>query len=189
MQTVTFQGIVYNSDLVVPKDASGNRIAVRDGIVIEEMFAKENGISAGDMVTVSGKELTVASVARELVNPVMYVSLDMAESLAPRTVTETVLLLSDGADIGEVKSEIYRLNENSVIIEQTKQKDAIALSFNAIQYILNTFLILVFGIGSFIVFNMSLINFREKITDYAALRALGTPTVFFCLMFDFSFGF
>ena len=182
-KNVTVNGIASDSELVVLKNALGSPIAVRDGIVIEEMFAKENQIAAGDTVAVSGKELEVTAIARELVNSVMFVSLDTARSLSCERPADIALLLSDEAEIEAVKRKINELDENAVIIEQARQRYDLALAYSAMQLILVIFLIFVFGIGTFIVFNMAIINFREKVTHYATLRVLGTPDVYYGIIF------
>ena len=64
--------------------------------------------------------------------------------------------------------DVYFVNFDS-------QKEKIKDGFMAMRTIMFIFAVLAFFIGSFLVFNTSIINFNEKKSRYATLKALGTP--------------
>ena len=73
-------GISTESSLVTPVSVDLAELEIpRNGIILEESFAEEMGLSEGDTVQVNGTDITVAAITRELVNRVNYLSLEQAE--------------------------------------------------------------------------------------------------------------
>lgn len=164
-----------NAVLTILTDSSGNRIFPGDGIIIDEMRAKTNGISVGDEVELDGHPLPVTGIAREILFPVMYVSPETAQDLCDSGQSCVYLKLDSDAEINEVEQQITRICDNAYFAEFSSQKENITAAFTAMRTVMLCFAILAFCIGSLLVLNITIIDFNENRLRYAALRALGTP--------------
>ena len=165
-----------NDELVEVKDASGNKILPGNGVIIDEMCAKLNGISIGDIVKIGDTDLEVTGIAREILYMVMYVSPETADKMGNDSANCVMIRLDANANVSEVKKQIQDIDRDAYIVEFDSQKDNIIAAFVPMRLIMLIFAVIAFGVGSLLVFNLTIIDFNEKKTKFAILRALGTPT-------------
>lgn len=172
-QDITVHAISDFSVLDTPRDADDNIVYPQDGIVLDEMSAKENGIQIGDTVKIDGKKIKVSAIAREYTKPIQYISLLSAKDLGFGDVNAFAITLKNGTDLDAVKSKINSVSPQAVVISRDLQildaKEGVALT----EMVLELFAILTFFIGILIILNMTVIQFNERIFDYAVLRSLG----------------
>lgn len=174
-ETVRVSTADETSVLTVLTDASGSRIFPGDGIIVDEMRAKTNGLSVGDEVELDGHPLSVTGIAREILFPVMYISPETALNLFGSGPNCVCLKLDSDAEINEVEQQIARICDDAYFAEFASQKENITAAFAAMRTVMLCFAILAFCIGSLLVLNITIIDFHENRLRYAMLRALGTP--------------
>ena len=174
-KNVRVSTVQENDELTVLSDASGRRLYPKDGIIIDEMFAKMNGISVGDIVEPDGYSLTVTGIAREILYTVMYVSPQTAAKMGHTEPNGALLKLDADSKLSEAEEQLAEVCKSPYLVRFASQKDAIRSGFAAMRTIMLCFAILAFCIGSLLIFNITMIDFNENRFRYAVLRALGTP--------------
>lgn len=170
-----FNAISDSSISIYPQTPAGERALHGDGIAFEEMMAKEMDLSKGDTVTVNGVPLTVTEIVREMMFCVLYVSPETAEKLGHGSPNQYAVTLKEGADVEKVFRALSELPGCEFLLRKDLQKDNLVSRVGATQTILEFITVFAFLIGTMIVFNMVIVSINERVTEYAALRALGTP--------------
>ncbi len=186
---VRISTVTEDSEMIYLKDADGSRIIPKDGIVIDEMRAKINGLSIGDSVNIEGIALPITGIAREIVYPVQYVSPETAALFGYDEPNCLLLKLSAGVNIKDVKEHIASFAETAYFTEMALQKDNIREKLVPMRVVMFCFALLAFLIGSLLIVNITLIDYNENINRFATLRALGTPigkvTIISCIQNSF----
>ena len=174
-KSVRISTIREEDEQTVLTDASGKRIFPKNGVILDEMCAKINGISIGDSVEISGYSLPVTGIAREIQYAVLYVSPQTAHEMGHEGPNCALLKLEPGAQIGDVERKIAELNGDAYFVELALVKENFISEHRTMQTVMLLFAILAFGVGSLLVLNITVIDFNENRYRYATLRALGTP--------------
>ncbi|MGE4509147.1 MAG: FtsX-like permease family protein [Eubacteriaceae bacterium] len=146
----------------------------QDGIILEDRIAKDLGVSPGDKVSVNGVEIMVAAISKENINYTQYCSLSTFEDLfGADSMNSAIVKMTDPADeIGFYKSlsgaeHFDYLSFNSI------QEQSVTSTFATTNAGVYTMMICAFIVGALIIYNMSLINIKERLRDYAVMRVLG----------------
>lgn len=163
------------SKTVFLHDPKGKRIYPQNGVIIDEMRAKTHHVRVGDTIELNGTPVRVDGIAREILSTVLYLRPETAQGLGFGDFNGAMLKVADKAKIGEIKTQISEKYFNSYIVELSAQKKDLTNGFFATQFVMFTFAMLSFGIGSLLILNMTTIDFNEQKSRYAILRALGTP--------------
>ena len=172
-EEVLVNGLCEGAELIVPRDVSGAALSPGDGIVLDEWTAKEFGIRENDRVTLSGVELRVTGVARELVNSTQYISAQTAARLGKTDFDSVAVKLSDTADLDTVLRAAAELPEcvGTTLLSHQER------SYRDMIRLVNIMLDIVTGIALFlgivIIYNMVVLNLNERRGTYATLSALG----------------
>lgn len=168
--------ITKEDELVELKDSSGRVILPGKGVIIDEMCSKINDIQIGDTVKMGNTNLEVTGIAREILYNVMYVSPETADKMGNGPANSVMIKLDADADVSDVKKQIRDIDKNAYIVDFDSQKENITAGFIPMRLIMLVFAVIAFGVGSLLVFNLTVIDFNEKKNKFAVLRALGTPT-------------
>lgn len=174
-EDVRVSTLTENDVLTRLMDADGNCILPGDGIVIDEMRAKINGIAVGDSVTLNNHLLPVTGIAREILYPVMYISPKTAENMGYSEQNCMLLRLEENATPQDVERQIAAIRKDAYFVKFDSQKQNMTDGFKAMRTIMFCFSVLAFCIGSLLVLNITIIDFNENKRWYATLLALGTP--------------
>ena len=144
-----------------------------DGIVLARYTADDLQVSVGDQVMVGGKELTVTGIHEENIILVQYVNHEVFSEITEDGAIGAFLKLKEGV----TKAEIYSVLQEKEVFSYLSMKDAQQISVE--KRISNTevgvylVIILSFLIGALIIYNMSLINYKERKRVYAIMLTLG----------------
>lgn len=163
-----------DSSLIVPCDAGGDPLQPGDGIILEEIAAKELGVRAGDEVLIGNMSLKVTGISREIVNSIQYVSFETAERLGYRVPNKLAVSFVPGSDTEEKLAEISQLPGFRFSVIREHQAQSLKSSCRAVDAGAYIMAVLAFALGLIIVYNMIVLNVEEKRLDYATLIALGT---------------
>ena len=162
------------STLIAPADADGSPLQPGDGILLEEVAAKQLGVKVGDEVRIGSTSLKVTGIAREIVNSIQYISFETADRLGyhlPNKVAVSFAPESDAEEELAALSELPGFNFSVVCEHQAQSLKSSCRAVDAGAYILAA---LAFALGLIIVYNMIVLSIEEKKLDYATLIALGT---------------
>lgn len=176
-ENIMIHAIEDDSVLDTPKDLNNNNIYPQDGIIFDEMSAKEYGINVGDYVYINNQRIIVSTISREYTFPTKYISLKVAKQLNLGDINAFAITTKPSTGSITIKNKIGSICPSAVVISHDLQalyaKDGVSLA----QIILNAFAILTFFIGVFIIINMTVIQYNERVVDYAILRSLGASVM------------
>ncbi|MBO5487803.1 MAG: ABC transporter permease, partial [Eubacterium sp.] len=169
----TLYGVEPSSDLLRNRGENGEILQPEDGIVLDRYTADELQVSVGDQVAVGGKMLTVTGIHEENIILVQYVTSEVFSKIAEDGVIGAFLKLKEGV----TKAEIYSVLQKKETFSYLSMKDAQQISVE--NRLKNTevgvyiVIVMSFLIGALIIYNMSLINFKERKRVYATMLTLG----------------
>jgi putative ABC transport system permease protein len=145
-----------------------------DGMILEDRVASNLGVSPGDKVLINGNEITVSAISKENINYTQYCSLKTFEKLFGETSINSLIVKMTNPDdeiafYNGVSGAAYfdYLSFNSI------QEQSVRSTFSTTNAGVYTIIICAFIVGSLIIYNMSLINIKERLRDYAVMRVLG----------------
>lgn len=171
---VQINGISDESTMIFPPDINGAPLSVPDeGIILEENTAKELGVKAGDVITVSGQAVRVSAISREQVNIIQYCSYAQAKALNGDLPNAAAVKLSDGADKNDFSQRISRIKDYShSVYLSNQQRDMMKdmRSFDIPALIIMGFAV---AAGLIITYNMFTISINEKRREYALMIMQG----------------
>ena len=171
--STTFYGVEPSSTLLRNRGQNGEILQPKDGIVLARYTAAELQVSVGDQVAVGGKMLTVTGIHEENVILVQYVTHDVFSEIAEDGAIGAFLKLKEGV----AKTEIYSALQEKEIFSYLSMKEAQQISvenrLNNTEAGVYVVIAMSFLIGALIIYNMSLINFKERKRVYATMLTLG----------------
>ncbi len=141
------------------------------------MSAKEYGLSVGDYVYINSQKIIISAISREYTFPIKYISLKMARELNLGDINAFAILTKPGVNSITIKNEIGSISPSAVVISRDLQASYAKDSVSLAQIVLNVFAILTFLIGAFIIINMTVIQYNERVSDYVILRTLGASVM------------
>ena len=170
----TLYGIEAYSEMIALADEDMNTISPgEDSIVLSVYAAEDLGVSEGDTVFVNGRELTVHAVHGENVVFVQYCTLATFASVEDDFVTGAFLTLEEGAAPYEVYESLSGDASFSYLSEKDHQEDGIESRLSKTQIGVYLLIIMSLAIGMTIIYNMSLINFKERKKVFSVMMAIG----------------
>lgn len=170
------------NELVNLKDKNGTDILPGDGVVIDEMYSVINKVNVGDKITLGSNEIEVTGVARELLNTYFYVSEQTAKDIFSKPINCVYIKAENSEDIINIKNDIVSINSTAYFTLLSEQNRCLADRTVTMQLVMFVFAILSFLMGSLFIINMSIIDFNEKKSKYATLRALGASVNKICVV-------
>lgn len=169
----TFYGVEPSSKLLRNRGQNGEILQPEDGIVLARYTADELQVSVGDQVEVGGKMLTVTGIHEENIMLVQYVTHEVFSEITEDGAIGAFLKLKEGV----TKAEIYSVLQEKEIFSYLSMKDSQQISvekrLNNTEVGVYIVIVMSFLIGALIIYNMSLINFKERKKVYATMLTLG----------------
>ena len=171
--STTLYGVEPSSKLLRNRGQKGEILQPEDGIVLARYTADELQVSVGDQVTVGGKRLTVTGIHEENIILVQYVTGEVFSEITEAGAIGAFVKLKEGV----TKAEIYAVLQEKETFSYLSMKDAqqISVETSLINTEAGVYVVITmsFLIGALIIYNMSLINFKERKRVYATMLTLG----------------
>ena len=171
---VQINGISSESTMIFPPDITGKPLPIpSDGIILEENTAKELGVNAGDVITVSGQAVRISAISRELVNTIQYCSYEQAKALNGDFPNAAAVKLSGGTNVNDFSQSISRMKGYShTVFLSNQQRDMMndMRSFDIPAIIVMGFAVVE---GMIMICNMFTISINEKRREYALMIVQG----------------
>ena len=171
--STTIYGVEPSSELLRNRGQKGEILQPEDGIVLARYTADELQVSVGDQVAVGGKMLRVTGIHEENIILVQYVTCEVFSEITEDGAIGAFLKLKEGV----TKPEIYSVLQEKETFSYLSMKDSQQISVEerhdisaAAVYIV---VVMSFLTGALIIYNMSLINFKERKRVYAIMLTLG----------------
>lgn len=172
-ETTQIHSVNNNSDLLVLRDSSGNRLIPGDGIILDAWFADKIGASKGSRIRIDSHELTVTGIADEYIDSTQYVSRKTAKKLGHSKPNTILVKLNENEN--DAKALKHYKKDSGVYFGSliSGYENLCKDSFKSLGLILNIFACLAVMLGTIIIYNMVVLRAMEKRREYATLLALG----------------
>ena len=169
----TFYGVEPSSKLLRNRGQNGEILQPEDGIVLARYTADELQVSVGDQVVVGGKKLTVTGIHEENIMLVQYVTHEVFSEITEDGAIGAFLKLKDGVTKAEIYSVLQEKETFSYLSMKDSQQISVENRLNNTEVGVYIVIVMSFLIGALIIYNMSLINFKERKRVYATMLTLG----------------
>ena len=169
-QTVTVGVLPLDSQLIPLYSSKEFPIALpQEGILIPQEFAHAHALSKGDFITMNGTSVEIIGLLHQSSSFTFYLSAKQYEQIYGAAPEYNCIYVSgsNDPDFLEQPSATDYVLDNSVL-----EKDARAKFSYIDQYIL-IILVVCILIVMLVIYNMSLLTFRERVRDFYIMRTLG----------------
>lgn len=151
------------------------------GLILNSRIAEKLHIKKGDMVnvavtgmTVEGCWLPVREVIAEGLGNGCYISLDSMEKVfRTEPAANTVLLKTEEGQREQVSGKLLDTSRVTYLVDAGKIIASYRSMTSSIVAMLNLFAYLALGAGGILIYNISMINIRERVTEFGTLMILG----------------
>lgn len=155
-----------------------------NGIILNQRIADKLNVSKGDTIKISGTGLTVEKVELPVVDTVSeifgggcYISMDgFARAFNSNPSANKVLLGIEDGSYEAVKNQINDTGRVTAIVDTSKIVKSYKDMMNSMIYMINLFAVLSIIAGIVLIYNISMINIKERFTEIGTLMVLGADT-------------
>lgn len=169
----TLYGVETSSELLRNRGQKGEILQPEDGIVLARYTADDLGVSVGDQVAVGEEMLTVTGIHEENLIFVQYVTDEVFSEITDDGVIGAFLKLKEGVTKTEIYSALQKKETFSYLSMKGAQQLSVENSLDNTAAGVYTIIVMSFLTGALIIYNMSLINFKERKRVYAIMLTLG----------------
>ncbi|ETP73628.1 ABC-type transport system, involved in lipoprotein release, permease component [Lachnospiraceae bacterium JC7] len=153
-----------------------------DGLLINERLANKLHVKEGDRVEFSipglvtgWRDVRVSGVLSETFGSRCYLKLDcFPDVLGIDSMADILLISAEPGHFDEVKKELYDSGRVTWIVDKLKTRRTFSDMFRSMTIMVDVFNILSVIAGVILIYNISMINLRERTTELVTLRVLGT---------------
>ncbi|MDD5953585.1 MAG: ABC transporter permease [Firmicutes bacterium] len=171
--SATVYGVEPASSLLRNRGPKGALLQPEDGIVLARYTADALQLSVGDPVSVGGKLLTVTGIHEENIILVQYVSHEVFSGIAEAGAIGAFLELKEGVTKADIYSALQEKEVFSYLSMKAAQQISVENRLNNTEVGVYIEIVMAFLIGAVIIYNMSLINLKERKRVYATMLTLG----------------
>lgn len=179
---VMIYGLNRGSDLWKIMDMYGNFYEPPDrGLILNSRTAEKLHVKQGDQVeltipgmTVGTVRAPVAAVIIESLGSGCYMSLDSFERIfQTEPAADMVLLKTRKGRLGEVKEKVMETSRVTWLVDTGKIVDSYRDMMVSMMAMVSMFALLSVASGGILIYNISMINIRERVTEFGTLMILG----------------
>ena len=171
-------GIQRNNSMIKVFDSNREILQIpENGIILEAHIASDLGVNKGDLVQINGTAVEVSAISKENINYTQYCSLEEFERIfGVECINSAVVTMTDPTDEIGFYNTISASENFSYLSFNSIQEQCLKSTFSTTNAGIYTMIVCAFIVGSLIIYNMSVINIKERIRDYAVMRVLGIST-------------
>lgn len=171
--STTIYAVEPSAKLLLNRGENGETLQPEDGIVLARYTADELQVSVGDQVEVGGKLLTVTGIHEENIILVQYVTCEVFSEIAEDGAVGAFANVKEGVTKAELYSALQELDTFSYLSMKGAQQLSVENRLLNTEIGVYIVVVMSFLIGALIIYNMSLINFKERKRVYATMLTLG----------------
>ncbi|MDK2856599.1 MAG: putative transport system permease protein [Bacillota bacterium] len=177
-KTVVARALPVSTKLYSFEDSTGKVVRLpRFGVLLSEYLAKELGVEAGDLLTVSSYAtkgvkylVPVKAVVRQYLGSGLYMSLEQLQRLTGLGDAYSGVLLNSPENV----KEILQPAANVAAVYSSRDLSDLYAEYGGLLLASITVMVLAGGLLGFgILFNTANISISERIREFSALRVLG----------------
>ncbi|MCB7064699.1 ABC transporter permease [Enterocloster citroniae] len=151
------------------------------GLIINSRIADKLHVKKGDMVrincpgmTVEAVPVLVVQVIEESLGSGCYMSLGSFEQVFhTEPAANTVLLKTKAGKTESLKAEMLKTSRVTWLVDTKKITDSYRDMMGSMMAMIHMFAILAVASGGILIYNISMINIRERVTEFGTLMVLG----------------
>ncbi len=151
------------------------------GVILNERIAKKLHVKRGGRLQVSIPGVTirettvpVADVIAESVGSGCYMELaSMGDTFGISLPVNAVLLKTEAGSRETVKQKIMETNRVTGLVDTGKIVKSYQEMMSSMMMMVNLFAVLSVAAGGVLIYNISMINIRERVTEFGTLKVLG----------------
>ncbi len=164
-------------------DSEGRtHVPPEDGLLMNRRLAERLHVSAGDNIQLlipglfqKAKSVRVKEIIPETFGGGCYLSLSaFPELLGIDSAADRLLLRAAPGQLRALKEELLDANRVSWIVDMRKTRQSYRRMTGAMYIMMNAFSLMAVLAGGILIYNISLINLRERLTELVTLRVLGS---------------
>ena len=171
--STTLYGVESSSGLLRNCGKNGEILQPGEGIVLARNTADELQVSVGDQVEVGGRMLTVTGIHEENIILVQYVTREVFSDITESGAVGAFLKLKEGVTRAEIYSVLQKKDAFSYLSMKDSQQMSVEKYLDLTEAAVYIVVVMSFLTGALIIYNMSLINFKERKKVYAIMLTLG----------------
>lgn len=172
---VMIYGLPNNCEFINLYDVDGNKLSVpKSGIILSKNFADDYGVGVGDYVKINGNKVKVTAISKQSINFTQYCSKkQFAQLFDTDDKINSVLIRFSNMTENELINRVNSIKGYSytsfVDTLHRDTRDQLQVLYFAI------YLIIFFAvcIGFSIIYQMTVINLKERTHEFALLKTLG----------------
>ena len=170
--------IQRNNSMINVFDSNREILSISDnGIILESHVAEALGVTQGDVVQINGTDVEVSAISKENINYTQYCSLEEFEKIfGSDSMNSAIVKMTDPTDEIGFYNALSKSEYFSYLSYNSIQNQSLENTFSTTNAGVYVIIIAAFIIGLLIIYNMSVINVKERIRDYAIMRVLGIST-------------
>lgn len=175
-------GLNRDSDLWKIMDIKGVFYRLpQEGLILSSRTAKKLHLKRGDMVEINCPGLTagdtqvpVSYIISESISSGSYMSLDsFGKIFHSGPLANTVLLKTEAGHIDTVKRKMMETSRVKWLVDTRKIVQSYQASVGSTLAMVNVFAFLAAISGGILIYNISMINIRERVTEFGTLMIMG----------------
>lgn len=159
--------ILNNTNYINIYDIKDNLIYLGNGVIISSKLANELNVNIGDNITINDKKVIVDNISKEVTEYKSYMSFNTYQMLFNDNSCNALFIKGDLDDYNINSNDLYYISNVKLL-----KRDLV----NKFEYISN-YIIIIIAIISLIsiivIFNMSVIYYKERYREHKILRTIG----------------
>ena len=177
-QAALICGIQRNNSMIKIFDSNREILQLPEyGAILEAHIAADLGVNAGDWVQINGTDVEVSAISKENIDYTQYCSSEEFERIfGSDCISSAIVKMTDPADEIGFYNSLSASKNFSYLSFNAIQEQSVKSTFSFTNAGVYTIILSAFIVGSLIIYNMSVINIKERIRDYAIMRVLGIST-------------
>ena len=149
------------------------------GVIISEKFAKNNGLSAGDSITIESangikQSIRISDICEMYFQHYLYISEDQYSDLFDEPIHCNAIALRNSEESAEeIENQIKDIKGYSSLVDFSSLTDQFNTMLDALNFIILVIIITAGSLAFVVLINLTQVNISERIREIATLKVLG----------------
>ena len=148
-----------------------------DGVIVTELFAKNNNLKVGDYITIESKnrikgDVKISDICEMYFQHQIFMSDAIYEDIFDEKPTDTVIVVNSD-DRQAVKAEAARLKDFAYLTDLSAMMDSFDDMIQALNLIIAVVILVAGSLAFVVLVNLTQVNISERVREIATLKVLG----------------
>ena len=149
------------------------------GVIVSQKFAKNHGLSAGDMITIESanglkQSVKINDICEMYFQHYLYISEDQYDSLFDEPLHYNAIALRNSQEsASEIEDQIKDIEGYSSLVDFSSLTDQFNTMLEALNFIILVIIVTAGSLAFVVLINLTQVNISERIREIATLKVLG----------------